>query len=27
LTLKIERNGEGGSSEVVVPIPSNGPTD
>ena len=27
LTLKIERNGEGGGGEIVVPIPSNGPSD
>ena len=27
LTLKIERNGEGGGGETVVPIPSNGPSD
>lgn len=27
LKLKISRNGEGGSSEVIVPIPSNGPSD
>jgi hypothetical protein len=27
LKLKISRNGEGGSGDVVVPMPSNGPSD
>lgn len=27
LKLKISRNGEGGNTEVIVPIPSNGPSD